>query len=315
MTNHSKKPRRDVAQEITDRIIAAIEAGAPPWKNAFGNLRPLRNNGGPYTGVNVLILWDRAGEKGFENPRWMTFRQALELGGHVRKGERAVSVVYYGSTTKSVEDERGEETDQTIRFLKSYPVFNVGQIENLPAHFYDYKGSDTVRIPPPSERTAFFERIGADIRHGGDRAFYRPGEDFIQMPPYGSFEDPERYFATLAHEHCHWVGGKGRLDRLRFPMTEAETAFEELVAEIGSALIGTHLNLRPDHIENHAAYVKSWLKALRSDKRYILKAAAAAQKSCDYVIACAGVDGGGNPAASLENHSIEESAAVCAQAA
>ncbi len=312
MTYRKTKPRRDVAQEITDRLIAAIEAGTPPWKrpwkNAFGNLRPLRNNGAPYTGVNVLILWDRAGEKGFENPRWMTFRQSLELGGHVRKGERAVSVVYYGSTTKTVEDEQGEEADRTIRFLKSYPVFNVEQIEDLPAHFYDHQGKDIVRTPPPSERRAFFDAIGADIRHGGDRAFYRAGEDFIQMPPYGSFEDPERYFATLGHEAVHWVGGKGRLDRLKFPMSEAETALEELIAEIGAALLGAHLNLRPDHIDDHAAYVKSWLKSLRSDKRYILKAAAAAQKACDYLIECAARKDCGNATASLEHPSTNESA-------
>lgn len=298
MTQSTKKPRRDVAQEITNRIITAIEAGTPPWKqpwkNAFGNMRPLRNNGAPYTGVNVLILWDRAGEMGFENPRWMTFRQALELGGHVRKGERAVSVVYYGSTTKTIEDKRGEEADQTIRFLKSYPVFNVGQIDDLPAHFYEHKGSDIVRTPPPSKRTAFFEAIGAEIRHGGDRAFYRDGEDFIQMPPYGSFEDPERYFATLAHEATHWSGGRRRLERLKFPMTEAERAYEELIAEIGSALLGAHLNLKPDHIDDHAAYVKSWLKALRGDKRYILKAAAAAQKACEFLLQRAHPSGAGD---------------------
>lgn len=316
MTYHGKKQRRDIAQEITGRIIAAIEAGTPPWKqpwkNAFGNLRPLRNNGAPYTGVNVLILWDRAGEKGFENPRWMTFRQAIELGGHVKKGERAVSVVYYGSTVKTVEDERGEEADRTIRFLKSYPVFNVEQIEHLPAHFYQHKGADLVRTPPPSERAAFFDAIGADIRHGGDRAFYRPGEDFIQMPPYGSFEDSERYFATLAHEHVHLTGAKHRLDRLRCPMDEEARAFEELVAEIGSALIGSHLNLRPDHIDNHAAYVKSWLKSLRGDKRYILKAAAAAQKACDYLLDCA--RRGAPEAAALSRLAQPSSESACAGA-
>lgn len=289
MTYHSKRPRRDVAQEITARIIAAIEAGTPPWKQpwkgAFGNLRPLRNNGAPYTGVNILILWDRAGQMGYENSRWMTFRQALELGGHVRKGERAVSVVYYGSTTKTVEDERGEETDQTIRFLKSYPVFNVEQIENLPAHFYEHKRQNVVRTPPPSERLAFFDSVGAEIRHGGDRAFYHRGEDYIQMPPFGAFDDPERYFATLAHEITHWSGASHRLDRKKgAAFGDSDYAYEELVAEIGSAMLGAEIGLAPDHIEDHAAYVGSWLKSLRNDKRFILKAAADAQRACDYVL-------------------------------
>ena len=203
---------------------------------------------------------------------------------------------------KTVEGDAGEETDQTIRFLKSYPVFNVEQIEDLPGHFYEHQGKDIVRTPPLSERKAFFDAIGADIRHGGDRAFYRPGEDFIQMPPYGSFEDSEKYFATLAHEHVHFTGAKDRLDRLKFPMTEEERGYEELIAEIGSALLGAHLNLRPDHIDNHAAYVKSWLKALRNDKRYILKAAAAAQKASDYLTARAAGETSGSAHEPLASH-------------
>ncbi|WP_375207687.1 ArdC family protein [Hyphococcus sp.] len=293
MTDKQTGKRRDVAQEITDRIIAAIEAGAPPWKrpwkSAFGSLRPLRNNGAPYKGVNILILWDRAGEKGFENPRWMTFRQAMALGGHVKKGERGVSVVYYGSTTKEVEDGgggEGSEAERTFRFLKSYPVFNVEQVADLPAHFYDHKGKDVVRTPPPSQRKAFFDGVGAEIRHGGDCAFYHRGEDFIRMPPYGAFDNPERYFATLAHEVTHWTGAPGRLDRKKGRRYgDEDYAYEELVAEIGSAMIGAEIGLPPDHIEDHAAYVNAWLTSLRNDKRYILKAAAEAQKACDFVMA------------------------------
>ncbi|PQA89295.1 ArdC family protein [Hyphococcus luteus] len=290
----AKKSRRDPAQEITNRIIAAIEKGAPPWKqpwtNAFSQMRPLRSNGAPYSGVNILILWDRACEMGFENPRWMTFRQARALGGRVKKGERSVLVVYYGSTVKTEEDEGGEAAERSFRFLKSYPVFNVEQIVGLPAHFYDYKGSDIVRTPPVSERRTFFDAIGAKIRHGGGEAFFSPGADVIRMPPFGSFDEPERYFATLAHEAIHWTGARTRLDRLKFPMSEAERAFEELIAEIGAAMLGAHLRLPPGHVDDHAAYVASWLKALRGDKRFILKAAAAAQQACDYLLERAGPD-------------------------
>lgn len=292
MTRH-KKPRRDVAQEITDRIIKALEAGAPPWKqpwkNGLGALQPLRNTGAPYTGMNVLILWDRASEMGFENPRWMTFRQSLELGGHVRKGEKSVAIIYYGKTTKRQEDDQGEEVDETIRFLKCYPVFNVEQIDDLPAHFYRHQRSEIEKTPPPSEREAFFGRIGAEVRHGGDRAFYRRSEDFIQMPPYGAFDDPERYFATRAHETIHWSGAPHRLDRTKGKtFGDSQYAFEELVAEIGSAILGANIGLPPDHVEDHAAYVGSWLKALKNDKRFILKAAADAQKAADFVLARAG---------------------------
>ena len=309
----NKKPRRDVAQEITDRIVKALEAETPPWKkpwaNGLGGLQPLRNTGAPYTGMNVLILWDRASQMGFENPRWMTFRQALELGGHVRKGEKSVSVIYYGTTTKTLEDDKGEEVDETIRVLTCYPVFNVEQIDELPAHFYQHQRSDIEKTPPPSEREAFFVRIGADVRHGGDRAFYRRSEDFIQMPPYGAFDDPECYFATRAHETIHWSGASHRLDRTKGKtFGDPQYAFEELVAEIGSAILGAAIGLRPDHIEDHAAYVGSWLKALKNDKRFILKAAADAQKAADFVLARAGRGASNNDQADASESGVRSAA-------
>ncbi len=287
-----KKPRRDVAQDITDRIIKALEAGALPWKKPWicGPAQlPLRNNGAPYTGMNVLLLWDRADEMTFENPRWMTFRQATELGGHVRKGEKSVPVIYYGSATRTQEDGTGAEGDETYRFLKSYPVFNVDQIDDLPAEFYQHQRSHLEKNPPRSEREAFFAAIGAEVRHGGDHAFYRPSGDFIQMPRYGAFRDPEHYFATRAHETIHWSGASHRLDRTKGKMFgDPQYAFEELVAEIGSAMLGAATGLPPDHLEDHTAYIGSWLKALKNDKRFILKAAADAQKAADFVLARAG---------------------------
>jgi antirestriction protein ArdC len=287
MTNPYRHKRRDVAKEITDTIIAALEAGAPPWKQpwAFGSAsRPLRSTGAPYTGVNILILWARASAQGYENPRWLSFKQARGLGGMVRKGERSTAVVYYGATKKIVEDRHGEDSEKTIRFLKHYNVFNVAQIDGLPGHFYEFAGKDRPKTPPPSERQAFFDALKIDIRHGGDQAFYRPADDFIQMPLFGAFDDPEKYYATLAHEATHLTGHTSRLDRLKFPMSSEERAYEELVAEIGSAMLGAHLDLKPDHIENHAAYVGSWLKALRGERNFILKAAAAAQRASDWLI-------------------------------
>ena len=287
-----KKPRRDVAQDITDRIIKALEAGAPPWKKPWicGPAQlPLRNNGAPYTGMNVLLLWDRTDEMTFEKPRWMTFRQATELGGHVRKGEKSVPVIYYGSATRTQEDGTGAEGDETYRFLQSYPVFNVDQIDDLPAEYYQHRRAHLEKTPPRSEREAFFAAIGAEVRHGGDRAFYRPSGDFIQMPRYGAFRGPEHYFAARAHETVHWSGASHRLDRIKGKaFGDPEYAFEELVAEIGSAMLGAAIGLRPDHIEDHTAYIGSWLKALNNDKRFVLKAAADAQKAADFILARAG---------------------------
>lgn len=292
--NKPTAKRRDMAQEITNRIIAALEKGdlpwRQPWENAMGGVRPIRNNGAPYTGVNVLILWDRAAEKGFENPRWMTFRQALELGGHVRKGEKSVSIVFYGATVKEIEESdrgpSGDETlEKTIRFLKSYPVFNIEQIDDLPSHFYAAMTPAADRTPPPSAREDFFARIGANVRHGGDRAFYHRTGDFIQMPPFAAFDDPEKYYAVLGHETVHWTGAGHRLDRAKGKtFGDRQYAYEELVAETGSAILGAAIGLRPDHIEDHAAYIGSWLKALKGDKRFIFRAAADAQRAVDFIL-------------------------------
>lgn len=286
MTNTYQHKRRDIAKEITDRMIVSLEAGTPPWKQPWAfsaAARPIRSNGAPYTGINILILWSRASEMGFDNPRWLSFRQAKSLGGQVRKGEKSVAIVYYGTSCKTAEDAHGDDSEKTIRFLKHYNVFNVAQIDGLPAHFYELAGKEREASPPASERQTFFDALGLDVRHGGNEAFYRPSDDFIQMPPFGAFDDPEKYFATLAHEATHLTGHPSRLDRIKFPMRNEDRAYEELIAEIGAAMLGAVINLRPDHIDDHAAYVESWLKALRGDRTYILKAAAAAQRACDWL--------------------------------
>ena len=289
--NHSK-PKRDIAKEITDRMITAIKAGTPPWNkpwNGGAAILPLRHTGERYTGSNVLALWDEMDIRSYENPKWMTFRQAQQLGGAVRKGEKSTGIVYYGTSKKTIEidggeDDDGEAVETARRFLKHYNVFNVDQIDGLADEFYQFAGSEVCRTPPASALSAFFESIGADISHGGDRAFYRPYGDYIQMPRYGAFDDPYGYFSTLAHEHIHLTGAKSRLDRFPVKRDQEATAYEELIAEIGAAMLGSVLGLPPDHIEDHSAYVASWLKALRGDTRYILKAAAAAQRACDWLM-------------------------------
>lgn len=286
-----KAQKRDIAKEITTKMIAAIEKGTPPWKMPWGTrplLTPLRNTGEQYSGINILVLWDMMDHAGYDNPRWITFKQAQALGGKVKKGAKSTGIVYYGSATKTVENHLGEEEETTRRFLKHYNVFNVDQVEGLPNAQYSFPGAHIKTLPPDNELSAFFQRVGPVIDHGGNRAFYRPSSDHIQMPRFGAFQTPQLYFATLCHETIHWSGAKHRLDRLPCAPTEEERGYEELVAEIGSAMLGAQIGLPPDHLENHSAYVQSWLKSLKNDTRFILKAAAEAQKACDFVLQRAG---------------------------
>jgi antirestriction protein ArdC len=285
--------KSDLYQRVTDRIVSSLEQGVRPWikpwnaEHAAGRItRPLRANGLAYQGINVLMLWSEAVAKGYSAPIWMTFRQALDLDAHVRKGEKGSTVVYASTVTRAGTDsETGEETEATIPFLKSYTVFNVEQIEGLPAHFYAMAEPRLDPVQRNERAEDFFAATGADIRHGGTMAYYNIGSDFVQMPPFEAFRDAESYYATLAHECTHWTRHKSRLDRDmgRKKWGDAGYAMEELVAELGSAFLCADLDLTPEVREDHAAYIADWLEVLKNDKRAIFRAAAHAQKAADYL--------------------------------
>lgn len=282
----------DVYQKVTDKIIADLEQGELTWLKPWsaGNMdgrvtKPLRHNGMAYNGINVLMLWGAAMEAGYCSPYWMTFKQAKELGAHVRKGERGNSVVYANTITKTEAQDNGEEAERTIPFMKAYSVFNVEQIEGLPERYY-------VKPEPvidPAQRIehaeGFFAATGADLRHGGNRAYYSGGSDHVQMPVFECFRSPEAYYATLAHELTHWTKHLKRLDREfgRKRWGDEGYAREELVAELGAAFLCADLGLTPEAGTDHAAYIQSWLKVLKEDKRAIFSAAAYAQKAADYL--------------------------------
>ncbi|UEM04735.1 ssDNA-binding domain-containing protein [Skermanella rosea] len=285
--------KTDVYERITGRIVAELEQGVRPWlkpwsaEHAAGRItRPLRFNGMPYQGINVLMLWGESVAKGFAAPIWMTFKQAQEMGGHVRKGEHGSLVVYADRIRKTERDEAtGEEAEREIPFLKGYTVFNVEQVEGLPQHFY---GLAEPRLDPV-ERNAradeFFAATRADVRHGGDRAYYTMAEDRVQMPPFEAFRDAESYYATLAHEITHWTRHPSRLERDfgRKRWGDEGYAMEELVAELGAAFLSADLDLTPEPREDHAAYIGSWLEVLKNDKRAIFTAASHAQRAADYL--------------------------------
>lgn len=289
--------RFDVYQHVTDKIVAALEAGTRPWEQPWRStacsLRPLRFNGEPYRGVNVLMLWASAQERGFSSPYWMTFQQAQTISGAVRKGERGTKVVkagqsVFGDDKAEGGDEGGDgggETDgpKVRRWLKAYTVFNCDQIDGLPER---YRTAEAEPPPLPERLDAadrFFANIPVKVTHGGDRAFYRISTDDIHMPAFELFRDAEHHAATLAHELIHWTRHPLRLDRDfgRKAFGDEGYAKEECVAELGAAYVGAILGLRPDHIEDHAAYLASWLKVLREDKRFIFTAASHAQRAAD----------------------------------
>lgn len=284
--------KQDVYQRLTDKIIADLEKGELTWVKPWsgGNMdgkvvRPLRHNGVPYSGINVLMLWGAAVECGFVSPFWMTFKQAQELGAHVRKGEKGSLVVYANTIIRTEEGENGSEEERTIPFMKGYTVFNVEQIEGLPAHYH----AEAETVIDPAQRNAqaeaFFAATGATVRHGGNSAHYSGGTDHVQMPVFESFRSPEAYYATLAHEMTHWTKHETRLARDfgRKRWGDEGYAKEELVAELGAAFLCADLGLTPEPGMDHAAYIQSWLKVLKDDKRAIFAAASHAQKAADYL--------------------------------
>lgn len=293
MSNSNETARQDVYSRITNQIIEALEQGVKPWTqpwnaaHAAGHVsRPLRHNGQPYAGINVLTLWASAMTAHYAAPIWMTFKQAIELGGHVRKGERGSPVVYANTISRTEADEAtGDDTQRTIPFLKAYTVFNVEQVEGLPAHFY----AQAEQVRNPDERIAdaeaFFAATRADIRHGGDCAYYSPTLDYIQMPMFEAFRDAHSYYATLAHEATHWTRHATRLERDfgRRKFGDDGYAREELVAELGAAFLCADLGLRLEDRDDHASYIGHWLSVLKDDKRAVFAAAAHAQRAADYL--------------------------------
>ncbi|KAF0177873.1 MAG: hypothetical protein FD160_2439 [Caulobacteraceae bacterium] len=238
----------------------------------------------------MVLLWVAQIARGYSKRTWLTFRQAIELGGHVRKGEKACPVVYYGqATTKSDRAETGDDGEpaRSYRFLKLFHVFNVTQIDDLPDNF-------AVEPAPPEMREPeafglWVKRAGARLHVGGAHAFYSPTTDTIHVPPPEAFNDPEQWNSTVGHEAVHFTGHPSRFDRLAdYHIDRKALAREELIAEIGSAVLGAMSGFRPDHLEDHAAYISSWLDLVREEPRAFLSAAAKAQTAVDWLIERAG---------------------------
>lgn len=302
--------RRDIAQEITDEIIGLLEAGGElpwrmPWKRSAGCL-PLRHEGSPYRGINVIMLGLRAMSRGYASPYWMSYRQAVDLGGQVRKGEKAAAVVYYGvgknrradaspTPAASSEAHDGEGGDSCYRFLKWFPAFNADQVDGLPARYHPTRDDLDGGARPIADLAAIADALitglGVTYVEGGDRACYIRALDQIHMPDIRRFTDAERFYATKFHEAAHATEHPKRLNIDYGVKSFGNEAYArgELYGELTAATLGATLGFKPDHIADHAGYIQSWLKALRNDKRFILKAAADAQRGADYLLTAAGM--------------------------
>jgi antirestriction protein ArdC len=285
--------RKDVYQGITDQIVAELEKGVRPWLQPWNAshmdgrvVLPLRHNRTAYRGVNVLALWMQAMTKGNGAPIWMTFKQALDLGGCVRKGEKGSLTVYADTITRAESGtESGEENQRQIHFMKGYTVFNVEQIDGLPDHYYAKPAPRLEPLPRIERAETFFAATGLGICHGGSRACYVQRTDLIHMPCVDMFKDAESYYATLAHEATHATMHPSRLNREfgRKRWGDEGYAMEELVAELGAAFLSTDVELTPELRDDHASYVEHWLKVLKSDNRAIFTAASHAQRAADFL--------------------------------
>ena len=292
-TARAGQDRASLYDEITDKIIAELEAGRTPWVQPWGTAAakaPLampRNaaTGRRYSGINVLILWGAVVEHGFPGQSWLTFRHALALGGNVRKGERGTTVVYADRFVPDDEKRRARETGeeaQAIPFLKRFTVFNAAQCENLPDDIA------TVAPPPPPgliepQVEALVRATGIDFRIGGNRAFYVPALDYVQVPPPQAYFEPINWHRTALHELGHATGHPSRLGRdMAGSFGSKKYAFEELVAEMNAAFCCASLGIVPT--VRHADYIGSWLEVLREDNRAIVRAASQASKAADWLL-------------------------------
>lgn len=292
----------DLYDEVTRRIVAELEEGRFPWVRPWG-----RGDGAgpglprnaltarPYSGINILILWGAVIEQGWPSQSWLTFRQASQAGGNVRKGEHGVTVVYAdrfipkepgraglrGSTAPV--DRDGPPEARTVSFLKRFTVFNVAQCEGLrPGLAADPAPLPEREIVPLVEDV--IAASGIDFRIGGGEAFYVPSLDYVQVPPQPAFYEQINYYRTALHELTHATGHVSRLDRkLMNGLGGKDYAREELVAEMGSAFLCAALGIVPT--VRHADYLASWLEVCREDSRAIFRAASAASKAADWILA------------------------------
>lgn len=286
-------------QAVTDKILTALEKGVVPWAKPWATPKAKPQNAfssHQYSGVNILMLGISTITEGFTDPRWVTFNQSkkalAKLPGDafvpaVHTGAKSSEVVFYKTLVKETEDKKGNKRLARIPIMRMYRVFNVEQTplveKDLLAKWEDEELQDFV---PDEAAQAIWDawEDAPPVKHTHiDRAYYSPSHDEIHVPQAGYFRTQEGYWGTMFHEGVHATGHKSRLERKFGFMADKEYAYEELVAEIGSAMLCAEAGVDPN-IDSSAAYVAGWKQRLEDDNRIVVKAAAAAQKAADYVL-------------------------------
>ncbi len=275
-----------VYEIITERILAQLEAGTVPWTKPWNGEAGLPKNlmsGKAYRGINVFLL----AMLGYESPHWVTFKQAKEMGGSIRKGEKGSPVVFWKWPTQAEKEARAAEGKEAFPIVRYYTVFNLAQCDGIVVPAIDVperehkplEAAESIVDGMPQRPT---------IDHGFTGASYSPNEDNVRMPNPERFEVGERYYATLFHELTHATGHSSRLDRKldtkRAAFGSGDYSKEELVAEMGSAFLSGESGILDAQIDQSAAYIEGWLESLRNDKRLVVVAAAQAQKAADYIL-------------------------------
>lgn len=272
----------DFREEVTNKIIEALQNGTAPWQIPWNGAEAPQNavTKHRYSGINLTILSMKVMADKNPDPRWCTFKQATDNDWRIKKGEHGTHVILWKPSV-ATDDEGNSEIIGVIQ--KVFTVFHASQIDGIP----DYIPPEINHIEAMKKADKIISDSGADIRYGGGEAFYRPNGDFIQLPPKGDFKSTEGFYSTVLHELCHWTGGVKRLNR---PQTGGkwsnDYAFEELVAEIGSMFVACQAGIPQSEgeFQNHASYIDSWLRHLRNDKNFIFKASAEASKAADFLI-------------------------------
>jgi antirestriction protein ArdC len=279
--------KTDIYQQVTDQILASLENGTAPWVKPWRDDGSALLTGAPlnriskagYNGINVLLLWAAAAENGYSDPTWLTYKQAASLGGNVIKGEKGTRIVFFKQISKEATNSSGETEKSSFGMLRGYTVFNIEQCENVtpldkPVPRAPVLGSAMLLVAAA---------IGARVDVEGNKACFIPSADVVKIPHLDQFTSAQHFEATLSHELVHWTGHKSRLDRdFAGRFGSSAYAAEELVAEIGSAFISAEYGFCIEELR-HAAYVESWIKVLKSDKKAIFTAASKAQAACNHI--------------------------------
>ena len=276
--------KEDIYQKVTDSIIAAIEAGRTgdgiKWaQDAAGGMPINHKTKAAYRGINTLILWSAARTNGYSSNAWLTYKQAAEMGGQVRKGEKAELCVFFKML--EITDKETDE-DKEIPMASPFWLFNLDQIEGIEKPESQAIRSDWEQV---ESAEAILKASGAKINEQGQKAFYRPSTDEITMPERSRFANAKDFYSVILHELTHWTGAKHRLNRDFSGRFGSEAyAFEELIAELGSAFLNSEIGFISSQIPDHASYIDSWLKVLKNDKRAIFTAASQASKAHSFIM-------------------------------